>query len=331
MAQSPISSPREDRCDQGVEALAQEGAEHFQAEAFVEAAVVLEEAYYCEPIDILLYNIARSYQQAGRCVPASEYFRSYLETGDTAARAQAMDYEASEADCADRFAAAMGRADAARQRAASDEALEHLEAALQISDELVALIIFGETLIDAGRCEEAVEVFRTLLDGQLSPTQRAIVSRDLANAETVCFGSATCPEQQAACFAEQESVTAEHWESTELQRLIGMSVTGAGGLLLLTAVIHDVASQSVIEDFENAAVQGNAEVYHDLRNSITSRRTASIALYGTGMIVTVVGAVVWVASYRKPSGNLPDCDDICWDFDLQGPSGATGLWLGGRF
>ena len=331
MAQSPVSSSRDDRCEDGVEALAQEGAEHFQNEEFNEAAEVLEEAYYCEPIDILLYNIARSYQQAGRCVPASEYFQSYLETGDTAARAQAMDFEASEADCADRFNAAMSRADAARERGEPEAALEQLQTALEISDELVAKIIYGETLIDVGRCEEAIDVFLELLDGSLSATQRDIVSRDVVRAETICYGSSNCDEQMEACRAREESALSEQQESVEKQRLIGMGITGAGAVLLLTAMIHDVASQSLLDDYETAAARGDEDQYFEIRDSITSRRTASIALYGTGTIVTVVGAVVWISSYRKLSGEGEGCENVCWDLDFQGPTGGNGLWVGGRF
>ncbi len=96
---------------QDVEELARRGAELFQEGDFRQAAQVLQQAYNAEPVSVLLYNIARAYQQDGRCYMASEFFNDYMESGDTQAMTQAEQHEPGETECANEYSGLMSQAD----------------------------------------------------------------------------------------------------------------------------------------------------------------------------------------------------------------------------
>jgi len=321
----------DDPCEDGVEDLSEEGADLFDDGNFLGAASILETAYACEPVDSLLYDIGRAYQEAGRCVAASSAFRDYLETGDSTARAQAMDSEAATAECASRYEAAMARADAERSEGNLGEALEHLSTAVSISEEPVARIVYGETLIDTGRCSQAVEVLSQLPMEFLSATQLSIVEADLERAENDCGSAVDCEERQHNCLVEQEEILASHEEGTSTQRLIGMGLTGGGALVLLGAVVHDLLSQPVLDDLDAAADTGDVDAYDALREQVSNRRTASLVLYGSGSLLFLTGTVMWLSSLRSAPGGDVDCEGLCWNLEFNGPSGATGLWVGGQF
>lgn len=322
---------QDDRCEDGVAELSEEGADLFEDGNFLGAASILEAAYSCDPVDALLFDIGRAYQEAGRCVAASNAFRNYLETGDSTARAQAMDYEAAAADCASRYEAAMARADAERSEGNLGEALDHLATAVSISEEPVARIVYGETLIDTGRCNQAVEVLSQLPMEFLSETQLSIVEMDLERADTDCGAEVDCDERQRNCLLEQEEILADHEEGTRTQRLVGLGLTGGGALVLLGAVVHDLLSQPVLDDLDAASDEGDVEAYDALREQVSGRRTASLVLYGTGSLLFLTGTVMWLSSLRAAPGGDVDCGALCWNVEFNGPSGATGLWIGGEF
>ena len=66
-----------------VQALVKEGDKLYKENKYVEAAETLKKAYALEPSPVLLYNIARAYDQAGELSTALDYYRQYTSQGST--------------------------------------------------------------------------------------------------------------------------------------------------------------------------------------------------------------------------------------------------------
>lgn len=75
-----------------VESCARLGTELYQEEDYAGAVVMMLAAYDFEPVDVLLYNIARAFQHAGDCDSAREYFQAYLATEDSHTRSQSIEH-----------------------------------------------------------------------------------------------------------------------------------------------------------------------------------------------------------------------------------------------
>jgi len=60
-----------------VTSLVKEGDRLYKDNKYAEAAETLKKAYALEPSPVLLYNIARAYDQAGELQPALDYYRQY--------------------------------------------------------------------------------------------------------------------------------------------------------------------------------------------------------------------------------------------------------------
>ena len=66
-----------------VQALVKEGNRLYQENKYLEAADTLKKAYGLEPSPVLLYNIARAYDQAGEQQSALDYYRQYVSSAAT--------------------------------------------------------------------------------------------------------------------------------------------------------------------------------------------------------------------------------------------------------
>lgn len=325
-----MSSAWAQDCTEDVETMAAQGAELFRSEQFLEAADVLLNAYGCEPVPVLLYNIARAYQQADRCVLASRYFRQYLSTGDTQAVSQAQEHEPGETTCAANFDALITDAENAISQSNLNDAEQLIRQAREVSDEPEARLLYAEVLFHLSRCDEAVAFLNNSSNsGDLDDDQQAQWATELTRAEE-CRGAVECEQDRLACEEEKRLREVEANASGESQRLIGLVVTGVGGAVLLGAIIHDATSQSVIDDYETAAAAGNQEDYNDLADDISSAKTLSWVLYSIGAAGVVAGLVVY---FTAGGGYVDDtdCTAVCWDWGVGTPGADAGVWLGGTF
>lgn len=66
-----------------VQSLVKEGNKLYQENKYLEAAETLKKAYSLEPSPVLLYNIARAYDQAGEAQSALDYYRQYTSSEST--------------------------------------------------------------------------------------------------------------------------------------------------------------------------------------------------------------------------------------------------------
>ncbi len=66
-----------------VTSLVKEGDRLYKENKYAEAAETLKKAYALEPSPVLLYNIARAYDQAGELQPALDYYRQYTSQEGT--------------------------------------------------------------------------------------------------------------------------------------------------------------------------------------------------------------------------------------------------------
>ncbi len=137
--------------------------------------------------------------------------------------------------------------------------------------------------------------------------------------------AADCQAEQADCQAEVDRLSAEHEESVAGQRQIGWIITGAGGAFLLGAIIHDAVSQSTIDDYEEAAVNGNRPDYDSLADDIDSATTISWVLYGLGTAGIITGVIVAVTAGGGHPADDMDCDDLCWNWGVGIGSAEVGF------
>lgn len=322
----------EDTCDESVESIVDDAEDHADDEAFYLAAQRYLDAWDCGGGPILAYRAAVAYDGANRCDLSAQYYVTYLESGDAEARAEAMRRESGANDCVNRLDNAIERAAEARRDGRLDDALRLLDTALGAAAEPGTAIMRAELLVDLGRCEEAVEPLAALVERpDLSDTQRAIAEQNLDSAQAGCLPPADCAERREACEVERHQMAAEDTGQRATMRTVGIVTTSIGGAFLAAAIIHDLASQPVIDDMEAARESGDNEAYEALNDRVNARKTVSVALYGTAVVSLVVGGVVWLASSRSLVDAGPDCDSLCWTLDVQGPRGETGVWLGGRF
>lgn len=330
LASISLSSASAQDCTEDVEDLAARGADLFRSEQFLEAADVLFTAYRCEPVPVLLYNIARAYQQADRCVLASRYFRQYLSSGDTQAVSQAQEHEPGETACADGYDALITDAENAISQGNLTDAERLITEARGVSDEPEARLLYAEVLYHLSRCEEAVGFLNNASSAiDLTADQRSQLGTELARAEE-CVAAAECEGDRLACEEEKRRREEDANTSGDSQRLIGLVVTGVGGAVLLGAVIHDAASGGLIDDYETAAAEGNEENYNDLADDISSAKTLSWVLYSVGAAGVVAGLVVY---FTAGGGYVDDtdCTAVCWDWGVGTPGADAGVWLGGTF
>lgn len=316
-------------CTQDIEAMAAQGAEHFRNGDYMDAASVLLEAHTCQPVPVLLYNIARAYQQADRCVLASYYFLEYLDTGDTQAIDQADEHEPGESACAELYNRMMDDAERAINEGDLEEAERKISEARSTSDEPEARLMYAEVLFHRSRCQESVDFLNSLDTSDMTPQERGQVGTELARAEQ-CVSAGECEDARQVC--EEERRQREDLENADAdsQRTLGLIITGVGGAVLLGAVVHDAASQGTIDDYETAAAAGDASEFQDLRDSIDSGKTLSWILYGVGAAGVAAGLVVYFTAgsdYVDPA----DCSGVCWDWGVGTPGADVGAWLGGSF
>lgn len=66
-----------------VQALVKEGNKLYQENKYLEAAETLKKAHALEASPVLLYNIARAYDQAGEAQNALDYYRQYVSSDST--------------------------------------------------------------------------------------------------------------------------------------------------------------------------------------------------------------------------------------------------------
>jgi len=319
-------------CTQNVEDLAAQGAEYFRSNRYLEAAEVLQQAYNCEAVPVLLYNIARAYQQADRCVPASQFFRQYLNSGDTQALSQAEEHEPGQTECAEAYDSALTAAENAINSGQLPEAEQLIAEARESSDEPEARMLYADVLYHLSRCQDAI----TFLNAQVieaSDVEERIKQEarsDLVRAEQ-CVDATGCQEARAAC----EETKRQNEEALEAagasQRTLGLVITGVGGAVLLGAIIHDAAGGGTIDDYEAAAAAGDEDEFNSLREDLDSAKTLSFILYGVGIAGVAAGLVVYLTA-GGASDDTTDCTGVCWDWGIGNPGGAdAGVWLGGQF
>ncbi len=306
-------------------ALAARATELYGAADYAGAVDLLEQAYACFPEDILLYNIARAYQEGGRCVPAFEYFERYVASGDEQRREPALRYREATGDCAEEYRAALAAARGEIQARNLAAAEAHVDDALDLSREGEPMLLLGDILYHQGDCAGSRRHFEGIAsEPVLSDAERAQVQSAIARAEQ-CLAGQSCEDQREACEENRRNLIAEAEASAAGQRQIGWIVTGVGGGILLGAVIHDIVSQGTVDDYEAAAANGNAELFEELGDDIDSAKTVSFILYGVGGATAIAGLVV---ALTAGGGDVDiDCTGVCWDFGLGGPYGSTGAWL----
>ena len=316
----------QDCSSENIDGLWDQAVERFHAEDFYGAADALETVRACEdePDPLLFYNLARAYQQAGRCVLGSYFFRAYLNTGDDRAQAQVDQYEPSETECANLYQSRYSEANDALSGGDQENGIRLLQEAIGISPEPDAQILLGELLVQ-NDCDQA-QVFTSdlLQNGQFNDTEAERIQA-LSNEALACQqAAAECSMQISQCEADQENSTDEG------SSMVGYIVTGIGGAVLLGAIIHDISSQSLIDDYELAAENEETNNYNSLREDIDAAKGLSWALYGVGAATLTTGIILTVLGGGGGGGDV-DCSSICWDFGVGSPSGLAGGWFGGRF
>lgn len=313
-----------------VEELARRGAELFQEGDFRQAARVLLQAYQTEPVSVLLYNIARAYQQDGRCFTASQFFNDYLNSGDTQALTQAQQHEPGETECANEYSRLMSQADDALNSGQLGQARSLIGQALEMSDEPNARIMYAQTLYHLGQCEESRDFILGIQDdGDFSDAQVGELGSDLGRAEE-CVSDRLCSDQRSQCEEDNQTLLAESQGSQKTLRLVSYIVGGVGVATLIGAIIHDVVSQNTIDDYEEAALRGDEEAFQDGRDAVDSAKTVSIILYSVGIVGIATGVTLWFLS-RGEEPDLRDCGAVCWDFGVGTPSGDPGAWVSGTW
>lgn len=309
--------------------LAEDAAEAREDGDLAEAVRLLEAARACDDAPRWRFELADAYRDAGRCVAAHDLYLSYLESGDAERRSQAVRREAETAGCAEAFEAALARSDAARASGDPEGALAALDEALGLSAEPDIAVARAEILIELGRCEEATGALAEIDAEVLSRTQRGLLEAAREGAAR-CEAPADPTECLAGCETERTELDAAHESATDDQRLVGVVTTAVAGATLVAAVIHDVASQGTVDDYESAVAAGDASRTAALRDDLDAQRTVSTALYGSALVLGTVGAVIWIWSARASPAEDLDCDALCWEGGLGGP-GEVGVWFGGRF
>ncbi|MBN1944124.1 MAG: hypothetical protein JW797_00555 [Bradymonadales bacterium] len=317
-----------------VESCARLGTELFQSDQFLPAALVLEYAYQLDPVNVLLYNIARAYQRGNRCVRSSSYFRRYLDSGDTQAREQAAQHEPGQTACAERYHGLILQAEAALSASQPDQALALLTDAREFSDEPEARLMMLDLLLDSGTPENCQLASDTLGQvsalGDYSQTQWETL-QELQQRTDQCLGQITSQTDQQQCLADRDRLDADWRHSVKTRQLIGIITAGVGGAVLIGAVVHDIVSQGTIDDYEAAAAAGDAAQYNSLRDDLSSAKTVSIILYAAGAATTAAGLVVWLTAGGTSPAESIDCSSVSWDFGFGLPSGEAGLWFSGVF
>ncbi len=309
--------------------LAEDAAEARSDGEFAEAVQLLEAARACDDAPRWRFELADAYRDVGRCVAAHDLYLSYLESGDAERRSQAVRREAESASCAEAFEAALARSDAARAGGDLEGALTALDEALGLSAEPDIAVARAEVLIELGRCDEAGSALAAIDSAALSRTQRGLLEAAREGAAN-CEAPADPAECLAGCEAERTELDAAHESATDDQRLVGVVTTAVAGATLVAAVIHDVASQGTVDDYEAAVAAGDAGRAAALREDLDAERTFSTALYGSALVLGTVGAVVWIWSARASPADDLDCDALCWEGGVGGP-GEVGAWFGARF
>jgi tetratricopeptide (TPR) repeat protein len=87
-----------DTCAEVVEC-ASESVRLYSEGRYLEAVQYMQAAYAIDPVDVLLYNIARSYEEAGDCQRAAFYMRCYTISGDRQALERAEEHLATLEPC----------------------------------------------------------------------------------------------------------------------------------------------------------------------------------------------------------------------------------------
>ena len=146
-----------------------------------------------------------------------------------------------------------------------------------------------------------------------------------------CIEADDCDEARGDCEEERISAQLAYEESIESQQTIGLIVMGAGGALLAGAIIHDAISQGTISDYEDAAARGDSAAFNSLRDDVDSAKTVSWVLYSLSVATAATGLIVYLTAGGDNPAEEMDCTDVCWDFGVGSPSGASGVWLGGTF
>jgi hypothetical protein len=316
-----------------VETLARQGQQLFAEGRYIEAADVLLQAYNIQPVPVLLYNVARAYEEADRCVLASQFFLEYLDSGDTQARSNAEAHEPAQTECADEYRRLMTGAQTALASGNADEAEQLVSQAIETSDEPGARILFGEVLYHKGgdSCDDAVTYLDEVAQrDDLTDSDQAELERIKRSAEE-CVSDRECSEERADCEAERQRLLDEAAAAAGKDDTLAFIIGGAGIAVLAGAVIHDIAIQGTIDDYERAAAGGNRDRYNELRDDLSTAKTVSYLLYGVGIAATATGVVLYLVGGEEPPPVELDCTDICWDWGVGMPTGDAGFWLGGTF
>jgi tetratricopeptide (TPR) repeat protein len=325
-----LATAQDADCDD-VESCAREGARLFQDGHFREAAIYLRAAYDLEPVSVLLYNIARAYQQDGRCAQSNRFFTDYLDSGDTQAASQAAQYAPDEATCARRHNDLMSQADSAVSAGDLQEAGQFLADALELSDEPNARIMYGQTLFLLGRCQDA-EAFLDDLVGEIDMTsaQRREMENDLERSQR-CIADRRCDSARNACEAERLEIDEAHQASVAASQDTGVLIAAIGGGVLAIAMLHDILSQGTIDDFEAAGAAGDENEFDDLKADVESAQSLSLILYGLGLAGGLIGVIVYTSAGGPSPAADTDCSGVCWDWGLDVANADAGFWLGGEF
>lgn len=212
----------------------------------------------------IAYNIARSLQKLSRCRDAREAYEAYMNRDDVSEQ------------------------DVAQARAQ----LAQMEACREEVDVAFACNVPATLSVDGGTefsCGES----RTLEEGTYFVQARAEGYETASNRFTVDASANVPVEIRLTPVAEDE---VQPTATADWQRPVAYGAIGTGGALLVSGLVIDVRSAGRAKRMEEAAADGDEQRWQKLRDGAPGAKTATLVLYGSGVVLGAVGATLLVLS-----------------------------------
>jgi tetratricopeptide (TPR) repeat protein len=241
----------------------------YSAGRFGQAAVAFEDAYAAVPDAALLWNIGRSWEQAGELTKARESYRNFLGHHDVDA-----ELRVKVADALVRVGAKIQARDDAKTQAARVEQLqkEIREAESERNAELIGK-----------------------LEGQLASERQAEAAPDARPAEPVGGGTAA-PALHQTRQVEGHGPHPVSWVALG----VGVAAVGVGTGMMVSA---GQKRQKVSDAIDAAKVESGRQMSRaealKLESDANRNATIGVAMLGVGSALTVTGVVLAIVTRKK--------------------------------
>lgn len=175
-----------------------------------------------------------------------------------------------------------------------DEAiLKYIEAKTIYDDPLLDYNI-ARCYHQKGDCNAARRFYQIVIDNQ------GAAEEDRAQARNYLEELASCqPEPTEPVVVKPDPVNPDPVDPDPVAddgpgawTVAAWTMTGVGGALVVTGLALDVAGAGLIDEYEQAAEQGDRARFDQLRQDIDGRQTLVFVLYGVGVATAAVGAVM---------------------------------------